>query len=93
MQSEFHGPRLAGITLPSRRVMRRKPQGSGITPRGGDGPGHARRCQLLQFKMDTLKQRPLWVRLISEFLGTFLPVTVAAVREPPHRGRRDGLSQ
>jgi hypothetical protein len=32
--------------------------------------------------MDTLKQSPEWLRLISELLGTFLPVTVAAVREP-----------
>jgi aquaporin Z len=36
------------------------------------------RRYLLQFEMDTLKQRPLWVRLIIEFLGTFLLVTVAA---------------
>jgi aquaporin Z len=36
------------------------------------------RRYLLQFEVDTLKQRPLWVRLIIEFLGTFLLVTVAA---------------
>ncbi|MGI8451701.1 MAG: MIP/aquaporin family protein [Streptosporangiaceae bacterium] len=36
------------------------------------------RRYLLQFEMDTLKQRPLWVRLSIEFLGTFLLVTVAA---------------
>ena len=36
------------------------------------------RRYLLQFEMDTLKQRPLRVRLIIEFLGTFLLVTVAA---------------
>jgi len=36
------------------------------------------RRYLLQFEMDTLKQRPLWVRVIIEFLGTFLLVTVAA---------------
>ena len=33
---------------------------------------------LLRFEADTLKQRPLWIRLIIEFLGTFLLVTVAA---------------
>src|ERR1022692_2518770 len=33
---------------------------------------------LLRFEEDTLKQRPLWVRVIIEFLGTFLLVTVAA---------------
>jgi aquaporin Z len=36
------------------------------------------RRYLLRFEEDTLKQRPLWVRLIIEFLGTFLLVTVAA---------------
>ena len=36
------------------------------------------RRYLLQFEVDTLKQRPLRVRLIIEFLGTFLLVTVAA---------------
>ena len=36
------------------------------------------RHYLLQFEMDTLKQRPLRIRLIIEFLGTFLLVTVAA---------------
>ncbi len=33
---------------------------------------------LLRFEEDTLKQRPLWIRLIIEFLGTFMLVTVAA---------------
>ena len=33
---------------------------------------------LLRFEADTLKQRPLWIRLIIEFIGTFLLVTVAA---------------
>jgi aquaporin Z len=33
---------------------------------------------LLRFEEDILKQRPLWVRLIVEILGTFMLVTVAA---------------
>jgi aquaporin Z len=33
---------------------------------------------LLKFEEDTLSERPLWIRLIIEFLGTFLLVTVAA---------------
>jgi aquaporin Z len=33
---------------------------------------------LLKFEEDTLRERPLWIRLIIEFLGTFLLVTVAA---------------
>jgi len=33
---------------------------------------------LLRFEEDTLRQRPLWIRLIIEFLGTFVLVTVAA---------------
>ena len=32
----------------------------------------------LRFEEDTLRSRPLWVRLIIEFLGTFILVTVAA---------------
>jgi aquaporin Z len=33
---------------------------------------------LLRFEEDTLKSRPLWIRVIIEFLGTFLLVIVAA---------------
>jgi aquaporin Z len=33
---------------------------------------------LVRFEQDTLTQRPLWIRIIIEFLGTFLLVTVAA---------------
>ena len=32
----------------------------------------------VRFEEDTLRQRPLWIRLIIEFLGTFVLVTVAA---------------
>jgi len=38
----------------------------------------ARRRYLVRFEEDTLRQRPLWIRLIIEFLGTFVLVTVAA---------------
>src|SRR6516164_4293346 len=37
-----------------------------------------RRRYLVRFEEDTLRQRPLWIRLIIEFLGTFILVTVAA---------------
>jgi aquaporin Z len=37
-----------------------------------------RRRYLMRFEEDTLRQRPLWIRLIIEFLGTFVLVTVAA---------------
>ncbi len=37
-----------------------------------------RRSYLIRFEEDTLRQRPLWIRLIIEFLGTFVLVTVAA---------------
>ena len=37
-----------------------------------------RRRYLVRFDEDTLRQRPLWIRLIIEFAGTFLLVTVAA---------------
>src|SRR6476661_1263578 len=33
---------------------------------------------MIRFEENTLKQRPLWTRVIIEFLGTFLLVTVAA---------------
>ena len=33
---------------------------------------------LMKFEEDTLRERPLWIRLIIEFLGTFALVTVAA---------------
>jgi aquaporin Z len=36
------------------------------------------RRYLIHFEEDTLRQRPLWIRLIIEFLGTFILVTVAA---------------
>src|SRR5215469_10356941 len=36
------------------------------------------RNYLTRFEMDTLRSRPLWIRLIIEFLGTFVLVTVAA---------------
>ena len=33
---------------------------------------------LVQFEEDTLRERPLWIRVIVEFIGTFVLVTVAA---------------
>ncbi len=33
---------------------------------------------LIRFSEDTLRHRPLWIRLIIEFVGTFILVTVAA---------------
>src|ERR1017187_155141 len=44
-------------------------------------PEHAaalKRHYLLDFEADTLRSRPLWIRVIIQFLGTFLLVTVAA---------------
>ncbi|GAA4720760.1 MIP/aquaporin family protein [Phytohabitans rumicis] len=37
-----------------------------------------RRRYLIRFEEDTLRQRPLWIRVIIEFIGTFVLVTVAA---------------
>ena len=37
-----------------------------------------RRRYLVRFEEDTLHERPLWIRLIIEFVGTFVLVTVAA---------------
>ena len=36
------------------------------------------RRYLIKFEEDTLRPRPLWIRLIIEFAGTFVLVTVAA---------------
>ncbi len=33
---------------------------------------------LMRFQQDTLRHRPLWIRVIIEFVGTFMLVTVAA---------------
>ncbi|HET7017199.1 MAG TPA: aquaporin [Streptosporangiaceae bacterium] len=46
-------------------------------PREGTDPGPARRY-LVDFQEDTMRERPLWIRLIIEFAGTFVLVTVAA---------------
>src|SRR5215813_123621 len=43
-----------------------------------DAERAAARHYLLGFEVDTLRSRPLWIRLIIEFLGTFILVTVAA---------------
>jgi aquaporin Z len=43
--------------------------------------GHAaslRRRYLIRFEEDTLRLRPLWIRLIIKFVGTFILVTAAA---------------
>ena len=37
-----------------------------------------RRRYLIRFEEDTLRERPLWIRLIIEFLGALVLVTVAA---------------
>ena len=39
------------------------------------------RRYLIRFEEDTLRSRPLWIRVIIEFTGTFLLVTVAAGQE------------
>jgi aquaporin Z len=48
------------------------------TDTDADHAAAAGRRYLIRFEEDTLRQRPLWIRLIIEFLGTFVLVTVAA---------------
>jgi aquaporin Z len=43
-----------------------------------DAESAAARHYLIRFEADTLRSRPLWIRLVIEFLGTFILVTVAA---------------
>ncbi|MGP8002069.1 MAG: hypothetical protein ACLPKI_32825 [Streptosporangiaceae bacterium] len=48
---------------------------NGPDPDPAVAPG---RRYLIRFEEDTLRSRPLWIRVIIEFVGTFLLVTVAA---------------
>jgi aquaporin Z len=45
---------------------------------GAERPESLGHRYFVRFEEDTLRQRPLWIRLIIEFLGTFVLVTVAA---------------
>ena len=49
-----------------------------VTDMDSDHAASLGRRYLIRFEEDTLQQRPLWIRLIIEFLGTFVLVTVAA---------------
>jgi aquaporin Z len=49
-----------------------------MTKATSDADSALERRYLIRFEEDTLRQRPLWIRLIIEFLGTFILVTVAA---------------
>jgi aquaporin Z len=43
-----------------------------------DDAAAMRHRYLVDFQEDTLRERPLWIRVIIEFIGTFVLVTVAA---------------
>ena len=49
-----------------------------VTDMDAEHAASLQRRYLIRFEEDTLRQRPLWIRLIIEFLGTFVLVTVAA---------------
>ena len=49
-----------------------------IEDMGAERAASLQRRYLIRFEEDTLRERPLWIRLIIEFLGTFVLVTVAA---------------
>ncbi len=51
---------------------------SGTPETDGDLPAAVGRRYLVKFEEDTLRERPLWIRVIVEFIGTFVLVTVAA---------------
>jgi aquaporin Z len=54
-------------------------QGTSIGPDPDPDPATALgRRYMIRFEEDTLRSRPLWIRVIVEFVGTFLLVTVAA---------------
>ena len=50
----------------------------GTAPDGRDIAELAGSRYLIKFEEDTLRHRPLWIRVIIEFVGTFFLVTVAA---------------
>ena len=50
----------------------------GTGDRDRDHDAALRHRYLVQFEEDTLRERPLWIRVIVEFIGTFVLVTVAA---------------
>ncbi|HEY9242082.1 MAG TPA: aquaporin [Streptosporangiaceae bacterium] len=54
-----------------------KPAGT-TRPPDADAAAALGRRYLIRFEEDTLRSRPLWIRVIIEFAGTFLLVTVAA---------------
>src|SRR5260370_3112273 len=58
----------------------RRAQPAVMTTGAGDRDQVAalRRRYLIRFEEDARRQRPLWIRIIIEFVGTFLLVTVAA---------------
>jgi aquaporin Z len=54
-----------------------KPAGT-TRPPDDDAAAAISHRYLIRFEEDTLRSRPLWIRVIIEFAGTFLLVTVAA---------------
>ncbi len=66
--------------------------GAGVTDTT-EAPDRARadvigRRYMIRFEEDTLKQRPLWTRVIIEFLGTAPSASVATARRQSHRTKR-----
>src|SRR5205814_6411896 len=63
-------------------IADRRPQGRednmADTAMPTDAERATARHYLMRFEADTVRSRPLWIRLIIEFLGTFVLVTVAA---------------
>src|ERR1700749_1271363 len=52
--------------------------GGATRPADADAAAALGRRDFIRFQEDTLRSRPLWIRVIIEFAGTFLLVTVAA---------------
>jgi hypothetical protein len=46
------------------------------------------RRYLIRFEEDTLRSRPLWIRLVIEFVGTLVLVTLKAHHRTPDGGRK-----
>jgi len=64
--------------IPARQSQPVSPDKSAAGDMDAERAASVQRRYLIRFEEDTLRQRPLWIRLIIEFLGTFILVTVAA---------------
>jgi hypothetical protein len=67
---------------PASRTERGTAYGDVTTDTDSEQAASLRRRYLIRFEEDTLREWPLWIRLIFEFLGTFILDGAAMVSIP-----------